>query len=766
MLAFYHIPGVQNPADVLSRGTDLTSLTNNKLWWKGPQILLDPKTWPSPLSLDSKEEEKVIPVKKVMTETVPSLPLTLVEQNDILEVSASFLETVRYLKEKLNCSAPRAQDFIVRIDQTQNAPSDRECERYALAKNNGIWFVTGRLENSELPESEKHPIFLSKTSKIFPKLLFDLHSRVHPNLSTTLSSLRPFVFCPGGRSHLKNVLIKVCEPCRRAFARPFALPPIPALPDSRVSRNRPFSFVGMDCCGPFAVLQKQRLCKTYLLVITCLSTRYTHLEQVERGTAQSLVLAFRRFVALFGLPLEILSDHGRNFELGAKVLKRFSGQIATLGPIRWQFTTPYSPWKGGVYERMIKLLKEALRKSLPKKPLHSEMFCTVVSEIGAMLNQRPILSGLSNTVTPRCLRPVDLVFPEKRESFPLFVEQTDPSDPDYVPYVPPQSDQIAQDWSRSMSRVNRFWKSFHQSYLRYLQTVGKPRVGRYETPRVGQVVLLLKPSETNRNLWKTAVVKKVNLSVDGFCRSVILESEGREFERPISQIAPLELPPIDSLLDGLNSRTLSVHRSRRLRLGGQRLGEPSTASKNATSLRPRRRIADRPYPLPPTDHRLLPDGSNLAGSAIRISPPYRSPRNIRGAGRRGIKKGRPRQRRPGRKIKSSPFRHHQTGHTIYPLPSSPSSFPNSEGSTQEDASRSNPFHRDQSAPQSVDFAMGYPAPINSPIQSNPSSDSFTTPDGLHFLASEPSTSHDPTGGPRGMLGSHPSSQEICINPEV
>jgi len=37
-----HCPGVQNPADLLTRGCSGTKLTECDLWWKGPPFLKDP----------------------------------------------------------------------------------------------------------------------------------------------------------------------------------------------------------------------------------------------------------------------------------------------------------------------------------------------------------------------------------------------------------------------------------------------------------------------------------------------------------------------------------------------------------------------------------------------------------------------------------------------------------------------------------------------------------------------------------------------------
>jgi hypothetical protein len=43
-----HVPSQSNPADLISRGMDPTTLTTSILWWKGPQWLSqEPSSWPT-----------------------------------------------------------------------------------------------------------------------------------------------------------------------------------------------------------------------------------------------------------------------------------------------------------------------------------------------------------------------------------------------------------------------------------------------------------------------------------------------------------------------------------------------------------------------------------------------------------------------------------------------------------------------------------------------------------------------------------------------
>ena len=59
--------------------------------------------------------------------------------------------------------------------------------------------------------------------------------------------------------------------------------------------------------------------------------------------------------------------------------------------IQWHFITTNAPWMGGYYERLVGLVKRALRKTLGKCKLTQDQLTTVITEIAAVLNTRPLV---------------------------------------------------------------------------------------------------------------------------------------------------------------------------------------------------------------------------------------------------------------------------------------------------------------------------------------------------------------------------------------
>ena len=115
------------------------------------------------------------------------------------------------------------------------------------------------------------------------------------------------------------------------------------------------------------------------------------MEIVTDLTTASFISALKRFISRRGIP-NIVSDNATTFKLTQKLLSKSDvQQFASNKKIVWHFITEYAPWEGGFYERLIKDLKQALRKTVKKACLTYEEFTTTVCEIEGVLNSRPLV---------------------------------------------------------------------------------------------------------------------------------------------------------------------------------------------------------------------------------------------------------------------------------------------------------------------------------------------------------------------------------------
>ena len=76
-----HVPTEENPADVGSRGGDVSRLT--ALWWQGPSRLAEPQDWPPDLVTTSTQESKAEEVKQ--TRELFSLEVEKTGNNDAFD---------------------------------------------------------------------------------------------------------------------------------------------------------------------------------------------------------------------------------------------------------------------------------------------------------------------------------------------------------------------------------------------------------------------------------------------------------------------------------------------------------------------------------------------------------------------------------------------------------------------------------------------------------------------------------------------------------
>ncbi|VDP13514.1 unnamed protein product [Heligmosomoides polygyrus] len=119
-----------------------------------------------------------------------------------------------------------------------------------------------------------------------------------------------------------------------------------------------------------------------------MATRAVHLEVLNTLSGKCFINCLRRFAA---------RHNATNFKIGQRLIHGlynlqniFDGssvnKFLANESITWRFTTPLSPWKGGFHERMIGTFKSCLKKSLSERPVASEEFQTLITEIEAMVN--------------------------------------------------------------------------------------------------------------------------------------------------------------------------------------------------------------------------------------------------------------------------------------------------------------------------------------------------------------------------------------------
>ncbi|KRX71378.1 Retrovirus-related Pol polyprotein from transposon 17.6 [Trichinella sp. T6] len=281
-----------------------------------------------------------------------------------------------------------------------SADAEGACRRNLSAQSTdpfvdeeGFLRVGGRLENPELPSHMKHPVILPGDHALTMGLIIRCHARqLH-----TLAILKQQYWVLKGRTQVKKV-IRHCFACRHAMARPVQ-PRMAALPSSRVVEAAAFAHTGLDFTGPLLIrVGKKATSKCYVCLFTCMASRAVHLELVPEMTTARVMQALRRFIARRGRPEIIQSDNFRSFKAAASELRQLWRHVDVdrvqrelVGHrIHWKFITERAPWMGGYWERLVRSIKESLRKNLGRALLDEEELKTTLCEVEASLNARPL----------------------------------------------------------------------------------------------------------------------------------------------------------------------------------------------------------------------------------------------------------------------------------------------------------------------------------------------------------------------------------------
>lgn len=125
-------------------------------------------------------------------------------------------------------------------------------------------------------------------------------------------------------------------------------------------------------------------------------------------STDSSIAAFRRFISRRDLCRDLISDNGTNF-IGAKkelhelfniVKDNAISLFISKVQINWHFNPPASPHFGGMFEAAVKSIKYHLRRTLGNTSLTFEEMLTVLTQIGALLNSRPLYTASEDDLNP------------------------------------------------------------------------------------------------------------------------------------------------------------------------------------------------------------------------------------------------------------------------------------------------------------------------------------------------------------------------------
>ena len=409
----------------------------------------------------------------------------------------------------------------------------------------GILRVGGRLRRAEMEYGEKHPIILPKNHHVSQLVAKHHHLQVHhQGRQITGGAIRQAGFWLVGGHDTVTKVIGACVSCKKLRGPPLEQR-MADLPPDRTEVCPPFTNVGFDVFGPWVVQTRKTRggaanAKRWGLVFTCLSSRAIHIEVLEAMDASAFICALRRFFALRGHAKLLRCDRGTNFigaktELGEAVSelndKKVEKFVTEYG-CKWEFNPPHASHFGGVWERQINTIRrvlDAMFAELGKPQLTHELLITLMAEVVAIVNARPISALPSDPDDPQPLSPAMLL-----------TMKTRPAGPPPGQFLRPDI-YARRRWRRVQFLAEQFWTRWRREYLQSLQ----PRRKWTETQRdlrVGDVVLMRDEAQ-HRNDWPLGRISEAIRSEDDRVRKVKVEvardGERKTYLRPIKELVLL-----------------------------------------------------------------------------------------------------------------------------------------------------------------------------------------------------------------------------------
>ncbi|XP_065077560.1 uncharacterized protein LOC135700833 [Ochlerotatus camptorhynchus] len=583
------VPTKLNIADVLTKWGQGPPLQSDGIWFQGPDLLYQPEDqWPSKKSTFEETEEEargsvlfqeVINVEAISRWTrLLRVTATMVrfivncrrkkrgepivttwattKQRRLIEATAvnyvavqvplgqeelQQAETILWRQVQWDSFPDEMSMLTNNLQRQPGQPLEKIRKSSCIYKSSpvlddeGVLRMEGRLANSgESSFDKKHPIILSRSHEITQKLIQHYHEAFgHANSETVFNEMRQRFHIPKMRPAIQNVMNR-CVWCKVNKCRPRS-PRMAPLPVERVTSHlRPFSSVGIDYLGPVEVTIGRRKEKRWVAVFTCLAVRAVHLEVVHSLTTESCQMAITRFHSKFGKSNNIFSDNATCFQGANNEMVRMESinqkcaESMASPATAWHFNPPGTPHMGGIWERMVRSVKEAMRALDDGRKLTDEILVTTLAEAADMINMRPLTYLPQDSVETEALTPNHFL----RGTVASADKQVDGGPTDFA-------EALRNIYKRSQYLADKMWERWIKEYL---PTINQRSKWFDEQKPLNEGDLVFVVDGKNRKWWRRGIVEAVTKGSDGRIRQVnVRTADGKVQRRGVVNLAVLEI---------------------------------------------------------------------------------------------------------------------------------------------------------------------------------------------------------------------------------
>ncbi|XP_071576491.1 uncharacterized protein [Temnothorax nylanderi] len=405
--------------------------------------------------------------------------------------------------------------------------------------SDGFLRVGGRLHSAFLPMNTKHPFILPKDSPLTTLIIADAHLRsMHGGTQLTTNLIRSEYWIVGGRAPIRSFILK-CVRCAR-FRKKQAQQVMGPLPIENLTPSRAFLHTGVDYAGPLVLKtwrgRNAKTYKAYIALFVCHITSAIHLELVTDYTTDAFISAYKRFTARRGICATLMSDCGTNFKgadselqklflSSAKELEDLAVVLANHGT-QWKFNPPAAPHFGGKWEAGVRSVKFHLKRVIGDTLLTFEEMNTLLTQVEAILNSRPLRPLTDDPDDLDALTPGHFLIGGA---------------PVIIPEPSLESVKVARlsRWQMTSQMLDSFWTKWSQECLqRYLSIYKWNKASPSLT--IGSLVLVV-DERYPPSKWPLDRIIETYPGKDGNTRVVSVRTQNSILKRPIVKICPLPI---------------------------------------------------------------------------------------------------------------------------------------------------------------------------------------------------------------------------------
>lgn len=558
-----HVSTDNNPADCASRGISVSQLLEYKLWWHGPKMIHQSHTTLTDLEFDTDLEER--PIRALTTSVQPKEEFiwtqfsNLTKMLRVLSYCRKFLQlknletknkinkliTVEEMNTILKTCIKATQEFYF-LEEIHDLQSVNKCvkKRSQLLTlspyldDDGLLRVGGRIDQAAVQLDKKHPYILPSDSHLSKLIIWDAHYRtLHGGPQIMLNYLRSKYWIIKAREKVKKIY-RECVTCVR-YSRQNNNQFMGDLPKVRLTPDKPFRSSGVDFTGHinvrFSPGRGSRAYKGYICVFVCMATKAVHLEAVSDLTATGFIAAFKRFVSRRGKCQHLYSDNGTNFVGADKELKDMFNRAKSQLPVdiahllteegtTWHFIPPHAPNFGGLWESAVRCSKMHLKRVIGDTTLTFEELTTVLTQVEACLNSRPVSFLSDNLEDPMPLTPGHFLVGEPLVTIP------DENFSDTCPIG-------LQRWKLTQKMLNDFWRKWSNEYLVTLNQRYKWCTKKNE-PEINDVVVV-RDHNVPPAKWLLGKIIEKHPGKDNLTRVVTVKTKNGTLKRPCNKLCYL-----------------------------------------------------------------------------------------------------------------------------------------------------------------------------------------------------------------------------------